>query len=302
MRTLPGVLAADYDVAHSEAQGMVFFRLSVDVADTITPEQVADLTGTYLQAVGGDRYVGYRLELDLRQGWNLFAVDSGQLPIINRDQIISQARDWVDLRHQFSAATVRLRATISHPGGQIPDQDAGHSNVATLDLAAPADYTAVIAAATTVAGRFPQLSGLDWVINAAKEHPAEIKTSRRLPTPAELAVFTRLNADQSIPHIDRLRINGPVTPPVWFAEQTTESRDVAVALQLARAHLPIVAVLPRPVLYSASDELSGHIGGRGFARGPVAVTVGGCTKHDPLVYLPIPEERQLIARYETCAA
>jgi hypothetical protein len=117
-----------------------------------------------------------------------------------------------------------------------------------------------------------------------------------------LAVFTRLNADQTIPHIDRLRINSPIAAPVWFAEQTTQSRDVTVALQLARAHLPVAAGLPAPVLYTASDELSGHIGGRGFARGPVAVTIGGCTPHDPLVYLPIPEERQLIKRYETCAA
>ena len=93
-----------------------------------------------------------------------------------------------------------------------------------------------------------------------------------------------------------------MTPQVWFAEKTTDSHDVAAALQLARAHLPIVATLPSPVLYSASDQLSGHIGGRGFARGPVVITVGGCTRHDPLVYLPIPQERQLIAEYENCSS
>lgn len=295
------VSAAD-DVAHNEPQGMVFFRLYVDVNENINSKQIAEIVTTYLRGTEDARYSGYRLELDLRQGWNLFAVDSGQLPITNRGQVISQASDWVELRRDFPSATVRVRATISHPDGQIPDQDAGHSNVAALDLASPADYTAVVAAAHHIADRFPQLSQLDWVINAAKEHPAEIKTSRRLPTPPELAVFSRLNADQSIPHVDRLRINGPVTPPVWFSEQTTESHDVALALQLAKNHLPVVATLPAPILYSASDELSGHIGGLGFARGPVAITVGGCTRHDPLVYQPIPEERRLIAEYETCAS
>ena len=114
-------------------------------------------------------------------------------------------------------------------------------------------------------------------------------------------MWTRLNADQSIPHIDRLRINGPDTPPVWISEKTTQSRDVAVALRLARRHLPIAATLPGPVLYTASDQISGHIGDRGDARGPVSVTIGGCTKHDPLVYLPIPEEQSLINTYEDCS-
>ncbi len=302
LRALPGVLAAQDDVAHNEAQGMVFFRIAVDVAANITADQVDRITGAYLRNVDASRYPGYRLELDLRQGWNLFAVDSGQLPITNPDQVLSQSKDWIALRDQFPGATVRVRATITHPGGQAPDRDTGHSNVATLDLATGTDYTAVAAAARTLSERFPWLAQLDWTINAAKEHPAEIKSSRRFPSAAELAVFTRLNADQTIPHIDRLRINSPIAAPVWFAEQTTQSRDVTVALQLARAHLPVAAGLPAPVLYTASDELSGHIGGRGFARGPVAVTIGGCTPHDPLVYLPIPEERQLIKRYETCAA
>lgn len=295
------MVSANDDVAHNEPQGMVFVRIYVDVDETITAEQVTEIATTYLRGIEDGRYSGYRLELDLRRGWNLFAVDSGQLPISNRGQVISQASDWVELRREFPTATVRVRATISHPNDQNPEQDAGHSNVAALDLASPADYTAVVAAAHHIADRFPQLAQMDWVINAAKEHPAEIKTSRRLPTAPELTVFSRLNADQSIPHVDRLRINGPVTPPVWFSEQTTESHDVAVALQLAKDHLPVVATLPAPLLYSASDELSGHIGGRGFARGPVAITVGGCTRHDPLVYQPIPDERQLITKYETCA-
>jgi hypothetical protein len=74
-----------------------------------------------------------------------------------------------------------------------------------------------------------------------------------------------------------------------------------VALELAKRHLPIAATLPAPVLYSASDQISGHIGDQGFARGPVSVTIGGCTKRDPLVYRPIRAEQDLINRYETCA-
>ncbi|MCV7016649.1 hypothetical protein [Mycolicibacterium aichiense] len=302
VRQLPGVVDAAADIAHSQAQGRVYFRLYVDVSDSVTAGQAATITASYLRDISSGKYAGYRLELDLRHGWNVFAVDSGVLAITNADQIIAQTRDWVALRSEFPSATVSMRATITHPGGQLTTQEAGHSNLAVLEFADPGDYTTVSAAAGTLSARFRQLAGLDWTIDAGKEHPAEIKTSRRLPTAAELNVFNRLNADQPIPHIDRLRINDPVTPPVWFSEKTIGSHDVAVALRLAQAHLPFVATLPAPVLYSASDQLSGHIGGRGFARGPVAVTVGGCTRHDPLVYAPIPEERVLIAKYESCKA
>lgn len=302
IRGMPGVVTASSDVAHNTAQGMVFFRLYVDIADDLTGDQAAAIAARYLHDLDGGRYAGYRVELDLRRDWNVFAVDSGQLPITNPGQVIAQARDWVAVRREFPGATVRLRATITHPGGANPDQDAGHASLGTIQLPDAAAYPDVSAAARTLAGRFPQLSVLDWTIDAGRDRPAEIKTSRRMPTAAELEVFDRLNADQRIAHIDRLRINGPLTPPVWFSEQTTGSRDVAVALQLSRTHLPVVATLPGPVLYTASDELSGHIGGLGFARGPVAITVGGCTRHDPLVYLPIPEERQLIAKYENCSS
>ncbi|BBY62760.1 hypothetical protein MHEL_10030 [Mycolicibacterium helvum] len=302
IRGLPGALTVTTDTAHSQAQGMVYFRLYVDVSDGVTGDQAADITTRYLRDIGGGKYTGYRVELDLRRGWNLFAVDSGRLPIANRDEIVAQARDWVALRSEFPSATVTMRATVVHPGGQLTAQEAGHSNLATLELADTAGYLSVSAAARTLAERFPRLALLDWTIDAGKEHPAEIATSRRFPTAAELEVFDQLNVDQSIPHIDRLRINDPVTPPVWFSEKTTASHDIAVASQLAQAHLPIVAGLPAPVLYSASDQLSGHIGGRGFARGPVVITVGGCTRHDPLVYLPIPQERQLITTYEKCSS
>ncbi|WP_396926208.1 hypothetical protein [Mycolicibacterium sp.] len=300
IRALPGVVAATSNSAHSQAQGLIYVRIGVEVTDDITAEQVADITTRYLHGIATGTFTGYQLELDVRRGWNVFAVDSGRLPIINSGQVIAQARDWATLRSQFASATVTLRATIEHPAGQKTEREVGHSNLATLVFDDHADYRAVSAAVGTLSQRFPQLGGLDWTIDAGKDKPAEIKTSRRLPTAAELAVFDRLNADQAIPHIVRLRINGPVTPPVWFSEKTIGSRDVEVALQLARAHLPLVATLPAPVLYTASDHLSGHIGGSGFARGPVAITVGGCTKHDPLVYVPIAAERQLITEYEKC--
>ncbi|HEX4588241.1 MAG TPA: hypothetical protein VH185_09810 [Mycobacterium sp.] len=301
IRAMPGVVSVSDDVADSRAQAMVYFTVYVDATDDLTADQLAELTTRYLRELRIGKYAGYRAELDVRHGWNLFAVDSGKLPVINSDQIVRQAREWVAIRGEFPGATIRLRATISHPDGQMPLQEYGHSNAATITLSGGADYAAVAATARKLSDRFPGLTGIDWTISAGKEHPAQIVTSQRLPNAAELDAWSRLNSDQSIPHIDRLRINGPVTPPVWISEETTQSRDVAVALQLAQRHLPIAATLPAPVLYSASDEISGHIGGQGYARGPVAVTIGGCTKHDPLVYRPIPPEQALINRYEACA-
>jgi hypothetical protein len=301
IRAMPGVVAATDDVADNRAQAMVYFTVYVDVADDLTADQLTALTTRYLRELRTGKYAGYRAEMDVRHGWNLFAIDSGRLPIANRDQILQQASDWVALRREFPGATIRLRATINHPDGRMRLQEYGHSNAATITLSGGADHTTVAATARTIAAKFPDLAAVDWTISAGKDHPAQIVTSRRLPTAAELDVWNRLNSDQSIPHIDRLRINGPATPPVWISEETTQSRDVAVALQLAQRHLPIAATLPAPVLYSASDQISGHIGDQGFARGPVSVTIGGCTKHDPLVYRPIPAEQALINHYEACA-
>jgi hypothetical protein len=301
IRDMPGVVAATNDVANSRAQGLVYFTVYVDAAYDLTADQLTAITSRYLRELRTGKYAGYRAELDVRHGWNLFAVDSGRLPITNRDQIRRQAADWVALRREFPDATIRLRATVAHPNGQMPLQEFGHSNTATITLNGGADYTGVAAGARTLADRFSDLAPVDWTISAGKDHPAQIVTSRRYPTAGELDVWNRLNGDQSIAHIDRLRINGPSTPPVWISEETTQSRDVAVALQLAQRHLPIAATLPAPVLYSASDQISGHIGDQGFARGPVSVTIGGCTKHDPLVYRPIPAEQALINTYETCA-
>jgi hypothetical protein len=301
LREMPGVVDASFDFADSRPQGLVYFSVYLDVAENLTGEQLKMITARYLRQLRTGKYAGYRAELDVRRGWNRFAVDNGRLPIVNTDQIVRQANEWVALRREFPGATVTFRATIEHPGGQMPIQEFGHSNHATITLNGGADYTGVAATARALAERFSHLAGIDWTLNAGKDHPAQIVTSRRLPTPAELDVWNRLNADQTIPHFVRLQINRPNTPPVFFSEETTRSRDVAVALQLAQRHLPIVATLPAPVLYTASDEPSGHIGDLGIARGPVSVTIGGCTRHDPLVYKPIPPEQALINRYETCS-
>ena len=302
LRTMPGVVSVTNDYADSRAQGMVFFTVYVDIADDVTGEQLKLLTARYLRELRTGKYAGYRAELDVRHGWNLFAIDTGRLPIANTDQIVRQADDWAALRREFPAATIRLRATVAHPEDEMALQEYGHSNHASITLNGGADYNGVAATARDLAERFPQLATLDWTISSGKDHPAQIVTSRRYPTAAELDVWNRLNADQSIPHFDRLRIDGPATGEVWISEETTQSRDVAVAVQLAQRHLPIAAALPRPVLYTASDQISGHIGDQGTARGPVAVTIGGCTKHDAAVYKPIPEEQALINSYETCAA
>ena len=214
-------------------------------------------------------------------------------------RIIGQARDWIALRRQFGGATINVRATIAHPQGRLPIQEWGHSNVGAIQLPDPADYTAVTDAVTTLATRFAHLATLDWTISAGTEHRADIKTSRRFPTAREIEVWNRVNADQSITHVDKLTINGRVDAPVWLSEQTRHG-DVSVELQLARQHLPTVAMLPSPVLYTASDQIQGHINGSGRATGPVAVTVGGCTNRDYLVYQPTAAEQSLINAYEKC--
>ena len=296
---IPGVQTITTDYVNDPNTGVVLYSIQAGVADNVSADQAAAIVTRYLHELGTGTYRGYTAELDLRRGWNIFAVDSGEQPIANPAQVIGQARDWVNLRHAFSAATVSLRATIAHPSGSPIRQEAGRSNVASVELADTADAATVADAVSIVAARFAHLAGMDWTVSAGKQ-PTQIVFSRRVPTPAELDVWRELNADQRIAHADMMRINGPVTPPVWISEKTTASHDVSVALQLATRHLPIVAKLPTPLLYSASDQLFGHIGGYGIARGPVAVTIGGCTPRDPHVYQPIAAELVLIRQYATC--
>jgi hypothetical protein len=304
IRTMPGVVAAGNDVANSVAQGRVYVQLDVQVADDISGDQLAAITSRYLDDLRAVDYTGYRTELDARRGVNVFVVDSGQRVVTNGDQIIGQARSWVAMRHEFPGATIRFSATVTHPPSQQPGQNGGHPSVGSVELPDPADYTAVAAAVTTLATSFPELAGGGWTISAGKNHPAAIRTSQRLPNSEEIAAWNTLNAEQSIPHADTMTINGPVpgpewmpaTGPLWVSEKT-QSHALDVAVALARTHLPILAKLPAPVLYTATDQYQGHLNYTGQATGPLAITIGGCTSR---TYRPAAAEQALIDTYEKC--
>ena len=135
-----------------------------------------------------------------------------------------------------------------------------------------------------------------WTIRAGTAHPADITTTRRLPNPDEISVWNMLNADQTIAHVDAMTINAAATAPVWISEKT-QTHDIAVALQLARQHLPVAARLPTLVFYTSTDQIQAHRNYYGQATGPVAITIGGCT---PRTYRPDPAEQALIATYQTC--
>jgi hypothetical protein len=297
IRSMPGVLAASSELTDAIPTGYVHFWLSVDVVDDVTADQVAAITTRYLDELHSVDYSAYTTELDVHRGQNLFAVDSGRLPVDNAAQIVGQGRDWVALGHEFPSATVKLRSAITRAGAvPVVEADRGHPLLGDIEFPDPADYTAVAAAVTTLGARFPQLTGGVWTIDASKTHPAEVTSFQRLPSPAELAVWSSLNADQAIPHVQGLNINAPQTPPVWIAGQTI-SHDPAVALKLAAAQLPIVSTLPRPVLYTASDQLQGRRDFNVRTTGPVAVTIGGCTVR---TYRPDQNEQLLIDAYENC--
>ena len=296
IRGMPGVVGATGSTADNVAQGRVFFELDVDVADTVTGDQLAAITSRYLQHLRSIDYRGYQTEFDARSGWSLFGIDNNDGAITNGDQIIAQARDWVAIRHQFGGSTVRLHATVSHGTDPRANRDGGHPSGGAINLPDNTDYTAVTATVTTLSAKFGDLAAGNWTVSASKQHPADINTAKRFPNPAELDVWNKLNADQSVPHIDALTINGLTTGPVWVSEQTT-TRDVGVALALAGRHLPMVATLPPPVLYTASDQLQGHLNYYGQVTAPVAVTVGGCIAR---TYRPSPDEQQLINAYQKC--
>jgi hypothetical protein len=296
IRTMPGVVTASSDVVNSFAQGMVHFWLDVEVTDDITADQLAAITSRYLDDLRAADYAGYQTELDVHRDWNLFAVDSGERAVTNAGQIVVQARSWVQLRHEFPGATIRFRATVTRAGGAVAGSDSGHPDAGTIELPDTADYTAVVTAVSRLGSRFPELSSGSWMISAGKAHPAGITTARRLPNAAELDVFNTLNADQSVPHVDAMTINGPTTGPVWISEKTL-SPDISVAVQLARSHLPIVATLPAPVLYTTNDHLQGRLDYSGAAAGPVAITLGRCMRR---IYRPDAAEQALIDIYETC--
>lgn len=302
IRTLPGVSAAYSNVASNGVQGPVHFRLGVDVADDVTAEELATITSRYLDGIRTLDHSGYQTELDVHGAGDVFAVDSGALPVTNPDQVIEQARQWTALRGEFSTALVTLHAAIVHPtgpagpGALTAGPDLGHLNYGSIELADPADYSTVADTAEALAMGYPGLNVGTWTISAGPTEPADITASGRLPIPAELSLWRQLNADQTIPHADALHINAPLRPPVWIAEQPKSSTSAAT-IALARQHLPVVAALPAPVLYTSSDRIQAPRSDDGLATGPVAITVGGCTQR---TYRPAAPEHALIAAYEKC--
>lgn len=293
LRGIPGVVSASNTFGNNAARGPAYFEVDVEVSGSATADQLAAITGAYIDDLQSEDYTGYRSQLDVRCNGSLFVVDellarratntdTGGRAVTNRDQILAQARGWLALRQQFAGSTVTLRAAAAPSG--------------TIELPDPADYTAVAAAVDALAAKFGDLVSGDWRISAGKLHPAEIRTSRRLPTAQEMELWTALNADQSIPHADVFTINGAVTGRFWVSEKIPADDD-QMAMRLAERHLPIVARLLPPVLYSATDQYQGHIGFHGEATGPVTILIGGCM---PREYSPSPAEQTLIDRYENC--
>lgn len=305
IRTMPGVVAVGNELADSFAQDMVYVRFDVQLADDISADHLAAITSRYLEGLRAADYTDYRTELDARRGArDVFVIDSGEGAVTNGDQIIGQARSWVAMRREFHGASIRFSATVTHPPSQQSARDGGHPSVGSIELSEGADYTAVTATIATLATNFPEVAAGDWTVSAGKEHPADIRTSQRLPSAKEMEVWNTLNAEQSIAHADTMTINGPVpgpewmpaTGPMWVSEKT-QSRDLDVAVALARHHLPMLATLPAPVFYTATDQYQGHLGAEGQATGPLAITIGGCTRR---TYRPAAAEQALIDSYETC--
>ena len=306
IRAMPAVLSANSDVAGNVAQGPVSVQLSANVADGVTGDQAAAIVSRYLDGLHAGDYAGYRVGLEIRRGTSVFTVDSVSPSITNGEEIVSQARSWTALREQLPGAAVTVHAAVAHPavavgasGGppsQVWPPDSGHRSSGAIQLGDSSDYTAVTAAVSTLASNFAQLAGGDWTISAGREHPAEVKTSKRLPAPLEMDVWAKVNADQAIAHADVLVVNGNPIAPVWISEKT-RAHDVGEALRLAQAHLPIAATLPAPVLYTATDQYQGRFDFNVRASGPVAVAIAGCVAR---TYVPGPAEEVLIATYERC--
>ena len=282
---LPAVVSATDVVANSVDEGLVYAEVHVGVADDATADQIAAVTSTYLNHLEDTDYSGYRTELDVRLGPSTFVVGNGRKQLTNGQQIVGQARDWAALLGRFRGSAVTLHAAVN-----------GQPAAGRVELPDASAYPDVVTAFATLGATAPGLASGHWIVGAGKEHPAQITTTGRWPSGAELSAWSALNADQTIPHADALTVNGLTSGPLWIAE-ITRSHDRAMALDLARRHLPIVATLPPPVLYTATDSWSGHLDATGQATSPTAITVGGCTRR---TYRTAPDEQAVANAYETC--
>jgi len=187
MRAMPGVAAASDDVADSLAQGHGLLQCLRRRGKRSDRRSARRGNRPLICGSFERKYAGYRTELDVRRGWNVSPSTAGECRFTNRDQILQQARDWVALRREFPGATIRLRATIAHPGGQMPIQEYGHSNTATLTLNGGADYTAVAATVRSLSTGFPDLTAIDWTISAGKITPHRSRPRGGCPPPPRSA-------------------------------------------------------------------------------------------------------------------
>ena len=296
IRAMPSVTSATDVVADSFDEGLVYAEVHVRVADGSTRDQVAAIASTYLGHLRSVDYSGYRTELDLALGASTFVIGNGRREVTNDDQVIEQSRQWMSLLPRFPGSALTLHAAVAHPPDPKPGAVQNQVAAGRLELPDASAYADVAAAFPTLATVAPELAAGHWIVTAGKQHPAQLTTTGRWPTGAEIQVWNALNVDQSIPHADGMTINGATTGPLWVAE-TTQTHDPAAAQQLARQHLPIAATLPAPVLYTATDSWSGHLDATGQATSPFTVTIGGCTRR---TYRAAPDEQALATAYETC--
>jgi hypothetical protein len=294
LQHLPGVTAATGKLVDDPGHGQVYFNVDVGLADDITGDQLAAIAGRYLDDIGTVDYAPYKGNFRARRGFDYFTIDTGAHDITNADQIKQQANSWVDLLHAFPAATLFFRPTIVVGKGSSAD----HPSSGTITIPIDADYTAVASTFAMLGTKFGDLSAGEWKVIAGKSLGGGIETSGRLPNQAEIDMWNQLNGDQFIPHIDVMSIDSSGNGPLLWVSEGPQSSDPDVAIRLARAHLPIVATLPPPILYTASDQMERRLDSQGRAVGPVAITVGGCTQR---AYQPSPAEQQLIDQYEKCA-
>jgi hypothetical protein len=297
LRSMPGVTAASNKLVKDTTDGQANLHVYVEVADDITGDHLAAVVAGYLDNLRAVNYSPYQTNFQARQGFNYFAIDSDHEVVTNGDQIQREARIWVAMLHEFPGATVYFRPTIVLGKARSASRPQRTPSAGTVTVPVDADYTAVAATFTTLAAKFPDLGSGDWKVIAGKSLGGGIESFGRLPNAAEIDVWNKLNADQSIPHLDVMAIDSPSTAaPLWVSEGP-QSPDLDVRIRLSQQHLPIVATLPAPVFYTASDQLERRVNNEGKAVGPVSVTVGGCTQR---AYQPSPAEQALIDQYEKC--
>ena len=297
LQRMPGVIAATEKLVNDPDHGQVYFNVEVQLANAITGDQLAAITGRYLDDLRTVNYAPYKGNFRARRGFDYFAIDTGSAHLDNVDQINEQARSWVGLLREFPDATVYFRPTVTLGKGSSANQGDNHPSSGTITIPIDADYTDVASTFAALGTKFPDLGSGEWKVIAGKSLGGGIETSGRLPNRAEIDVWNQLNGDQFIPHIDVMSIDSSGNgPPLWVSEGP-QSPDPDVAIRLARAHLPIVATLPPPILYTVSDQMERRLDSQGRAVGPVAITIGGCTQR---AYQPSPAEQELIDHYEKC--